>query len=125
MNPRNKSNKKMDVILGQQFEYLLIDFFKDKKGIISEKADKSYKNYPDNLVRDSSNQIVCYYEVKFLTAPFLLTYKVRPGRECYEGSTTLDIAKKIKAQREIVEMLDEPTYYVYWLDYPCLKGIFY
>ncbi len=125
MNPRNISNKKLDVILGRQFEFLLIDFLKEKEEINSEKADKSYKNYPDNLVKGDDNEIICYYEVKFLTSPFLLTYKVRPGRECYEGSTTLDIAKKIKAQREIIDSLDEDTYYVYWLDYPCVKGVFF
>ena len=125
MDPRNKSIKKLDVILGQQFEYLLIDFLKIKKGINSEKADKINKNYPDNLIKDNDGNIICYYEVKFLTAPFLLTYKVRPGRECYEGSTTLDIAKKIKAQRDIIEKLDKDTYYVYWLDYPCIKGVFF
>jgi len=125
MKPRNKSIKKLDIILGRQFEYLLIDFFKNKQGINSEKADESYKNYPDNLIRDNDENIICYYEVKFLTAPFLLTYKVRPGRECYEGSTTLDIAKKIQAQRDIIEKLDKCTYYVYWLDYPCIKGVFY
>lgn len=124
LKARNKSDKKLDIILGKQFEKLLIEFFKEK-GIKSGKADDAYKNSPDNLIEDSKGNVICYYEVKFLTAPFVLAYKFRPGRECYEGSTTLDVAKKIAAQRTIVEKLDRPTYYVYWLDYPCIKGVFF
>ena len=48
------------------------------------------------------------------------------GRHCYEGSTTLDY-KKIKKQLELIDNneLDAPVFYVHWIDYPCLKGVFY
>ena len=48
------------------------------------------------------------------------------GRYCYEGSATLDY-RKIKKQLELIENneLDAPVFYVHWIDYPCLKGVFY
>ncbi|MBR0444044.1 MAG: hypothetical protein IJK14_01525, partial [Clostridia bacterium] len=44
---------------------------------------------------------------------------------CYEGSATLDY-KKIERQLELIEKgLDAPIFYVHWIEYPCLKGIFF
>jgi len=64
--------------------------------------------------------------VKYLTAPFVKIFEKVPGRECYEGSTTLDADEKLETQRKIVEEeIDVPVYYVYWLDYPCIKGVFF
>lgn len=62
--------------------------------------------------------------MKYHAAPFV--YSVRfTGRECYEGSATLDY-KKIKKQLALIaEEIDVPVYYLHWIDYPCLKGIFY
>ena len=47
-------------------------------------------------------------------------------RECYEGSPALDITK-LEQQYELVQngSIKCPIYYVYWLDIPCVKGIFY
>jgi hypothetical protein len=124
MNPRNESVKFMDIKLGKQFEKALIDFF-CSIGILCAQVE-SKENYPDVMVFDVNGNTVAYCEVKYLTAPFLTIYKKLPGRECYEGSTTLDVGKKIKAQRKIVnEKISVPVFYVYWLDYPCIKGVFY
>lgn len=47
------------------------------------------------------------------------------GRYCYEGSATLDLEKLIN-QIEIVDSeLDRPVFYLHWIDYPCLKGLFF
>lgn len=125
LTPRSNSIKGLDIQLGKQFENKLIEFFASI-GINSKKGNEAKKNYPDNVILSSEGQIIAYYEVKYLNAPFVFVFKKVPGRECYEGSTTLDVGVKIESQREIVEnIIDVPVFYLYWLDYPCIKGIFY
>ena len=47
------------------------------------------------------------------------------NRYCYEGSVTLDY-KKIISQLDIIESdLERPVFYLHWIDFPCLKGVFF
>ncbi len=121
---RSNLDKFRDIALGQQFENEFMGFL-NSMGIIAKRADNKKKNAPDiQVVKNSS--IVCFLEMKYLSAPFVLRNKFDKDRECYEGSTTLDSDQKILAQRSIVENeIESPVYYVYWLDYPCIKGIFF
>jgi len=124
LHPRTKSLKSLDIKLGKQFENAFIEFF-DSLGIKCS-SDKPRDPYPDLCVKNSSGKTVAYFEVKYLTAPFVKVFQKVRDRECYEGSTTLDVEGKIAAQREVVEKeIDVPVYYAYWLDYPCIKGVFY
>ncbi len=100
MNPRNKSVKGLDVQFGKLLEEIFIEYLKKLK-INVIRADLKNRRYPDLLVLDSSKEIIAYIEFKYHAALFLLAYKVRPGRECYEGSLTLD-KKKIENQRRII-----------------------
>lgn len=126
LNPRNEFVKKFDIILGRQFEDILIDFLNKHQQIFCQRAAKG-GNYPDiEVLNKYREKVIAYCELKYLTAPFVKIFEKNPGRECYEGSTTLDVGDKIKAQRKIVETkIKVPVFYVYWLDYPCIKGIFY
>lgn len=121
---RTKSLKSLDIKLGKQFENVFIDFL-DSIGIKCN-AEMPKVSYPDIAVLNSQGERTAYFELKYLTAPFVKVYEKVPGRECYEGSTTLDVGKKILAQRKVVEEeINVPVFYVYWLDYPCIKGVFY
>ena len=123
LKPRNNSVKSLDIHLGKKFEESLMEFFR-AKGFEVQRADKERKNYPD--IKIIKNNITYYIELKYLSAPFLMVYQKLKGRECYEGSTTLDVGKKISAQRELVEnKISDSVYYVYWIDFPCIKGIFF
>ena len=127
LKPRNKSVKSLDTRLGKQFENVLKDFFVSI-GLQCVRSDELgfRKNYPDLVVLEKNGEPVAFLEIKYLTAPFLKVFEKVPGRECYEGSTTLDVGKKLEAQRKIVEEeIDVPVYYVYWIDYPCIKGVFF
>lgn len=124
MNPRNKSRIKYDVIMGQLFENILIDFFKEKLKINALHADKTNKKYPDCMILKKDRGIAAYFEVKYHSAPFISAIN-KINRYCYEGSVTLDY-KKIVNQLEIIESdLERPVFYLHWIDYPCLKGIFF
>ncbi|WP_129582695.1 hypothetical protein [Methanolobus psychrotolerans] len=124
LNPRNKSVKSLDVQMGKNFEEKLGLFF-EKKNFIFKKGDNKNKKYPDNAICSLNGDILAYYEVKYHQAPFVKAYNFNPGRECYEGSVTLDYAK-VKKQLEIIKNeIDVPVYYVHWIDFPCIKGIFY
>lgn len=121
---RNKSMPKYDVIMGKQHEYALMRFLENKLGAKNERADLENRNMPDCKVLNSDGSVAAYYEVKFHGAPFVMAF-TKTGRYCYEGSATLDY-KKIEKQLNLVkDTLDAPLYYVHWIDYPCLKGIFY
>jgi len=127
LNPRNKSVKSLDIKLGKLFENMLKDFF-SSIGLQCIQSDDLglRKNYPDLVVFEQNEKPVAFLEVKYLTAPFVKIFEKVLGRECYEGSTTLDVGEKLEAQRKIVEEeIDVPVYYVYWLDYPCIKGVFF
>ncbi len=121
---RNKSIPKYDVIMGQQHEEALMGFLQDKLGAKTERADTENKSLPDCKILKRDGTTAAYFEVKYHGAPFV-SAKNLTGRYCYEGSATLD-HKKIEKQLALIEEgLDAPVFYVHWLDYPCLKGIFY
>lgn len=124
VKPRNKSIKALDVQLGIFLENLLIDFFQKKLKLKAVHADNKNKSYPDCMILNTDKGILAYFEVKYHAAPFINAIN-SIGRYCYEGSATLDYKKIIK-QIELIESdLDRPTFYLHWIDYPCLKGIFF
>jgi len=125
LNPRNNSIKYLDIRLGKNFEQVFMGFLKSR-GLETTRGDVERKNYPDILVLGRNDQPACYLELKYLTAPFVKIFQFVAGRECYEGSTTIDTGAKILSQRKIVENeITVPVFYVYWLDYPCIKGVFH
>lgn len=121
---RNKSIPKYDLMAGQQFENELMIFLQEKLDTKVENGDSKNKSYPDLKVLKKDGTVAAYLEVKYHAAPFVLAKGIT-GRECYEGSVTLDY-KKIKKQLELIDtQISAPVYYIHWIDYPCLKGIFY
>ena len=124
MIPRNKGHMILDLQMGQFFEDILIKYFKDKLKIPAMHGDKSNKRYPDCMILGKDKGIIAYFEVKYHGAPFISALQ-KLDRYCYESSTTLDV-NKIKRQLEIIESdIERPVFYIHWIDYPCLKGIFY
>jgi len=124
LKPRNKSIKGLDIQLGKLLEEIFIEYLKTLR-INIIRADLKNRRYPDLLLLDSSKEIIGYIELKYHAAPFVMTYKIRPGRECYEGSVTID-KKKVENQLKIIySELDRPVFFVHWIDFPCIKGIFF
>lgn len=124
MNPRNKSHIKYDVIMGQLFENILIDYFTNHLKIKAVHGDKTNKKYPDCMILGKDKGIVAYFEVKYHCAPFISAIS-KINRYCYESSATLDV-KKVERQLEIIESdIERPVFFIHWIDYPCLKGIFF
>lgn len=124
VQPRNKSIKGLDVQLGIFLETILIDFLSNKLKLKALHADKTNKKYPDCMVLGTDKGILAYFEVKYHGAPFIHAIN-KINRYCYEGSATLDL-EKVSKQLELIESdLDRPTFYLHWIDYPCLKGIFF
>ena len=124
MNPRNNSIKKYDVMLGRLLEDVIMEFLKEKYKLNATPGDRSNKKYPDCMLLSGDKGILAYFEVKYHGAPFICA-KNKIGRYCYEGSATLDLNKIVK-QIEIIESeLDRPVFYLHWIDYPCLKGVFF
>jgi hypothetical protein len=122
LNQRNQSVKGLDVQLGKKFEIVFEKFLKSK-GLEVERGDLQNRRYPDYVISKNGKKIA-YYELKYHQAPFVFTYKLRPGRECYEGSITLD-HKKVETQLDLINKeIDVPVFYVHWVDFPCIKGIF-
>ena len=125
MQTRNRFAKSLDIKLGKKFETFFVDYL-NSLGISSDLLKDNSLNYPDIVIQNQSGEIVSRCEIKYLAAPFLLLYKRIPGRECYEGSNTLDVGKKIAKQRNFVENeIDVPVFYIYWLDFPCVKGVYF
>ncbi|MFW6015842.1 MAG: hypothetical protein ACOCRK_05350 [bacterium] len=124
MNPRNNSVKGLDVQMGIFLEDIIIDYLNKNFRIKAMHADKKDKRYPDCMILNTDRGILAYFEVKYHAAPFITAiHKI--NRYCYEGSATLDYKKIIK-QLELIESdLDRPTFYLHWIDYPCLKGLFF
>lgn len=121
---RNKSIPVYDVMKGKQIEEAFMKFLQDKLDTKVERADLQNRSYPDCKVLKNNGTVAAYIEVKYHAAPFVLA-KTKTGRECYEGSATLDY-KKIKKQLELRESeINAPIYYLHWIDYPCLKGVFF
>lgn len=124
MSPRNSGHIVYDLMMGKLFEDILIDFFTEKLHIKAMHADKKNKQYPDCMILSGDKQIVAYFEVKYHSAPFISAIN-KINRYCYEGSVTLDYKKIIK-QLEIIESdLERPVFYLHWVDFPCLKGVFF
>lgn len=124
MNSRNSSIKKYDIMLGKLLEDVIIDFLKEKYKFNATHGDVSNKKYPDCMLLSGDKGILAYFEVKYHGAPFIRAIN-KIGRYCYEGSATLDLDKLVK-QIEIIESeLDRPVFYLHWIDYPCLKGVFF
>lgn len=124
MNPRNKSIKGLDVQFGKLLEDIIIDFLKTKYKLNVTHGDNSNKKYPDCMLLSGDKGILAYFEVKYHGAPFISAIQ-KIGRYCYEGSATFDLNKIVK-QIEIIESdLDRPVFYLHWIDYPCLKGVFF
>lgn len=124
MQPRNSSHIKYDLIMGKFFEDILIDFFTSKLNIKAMHADTSNKRYPDCMILSGDKQITAYFEVKYHSAPFISALN-KINRYCYEGSITLDYEKIIKQLELIDSDIDRPVFYLHWVDFPCLKGIFF
>lgn len=124
MNPRNNSVKKYDVMLGKLLEDVIIDYLRKKYKLNVTHGDTSNKKYPDCMLLSGDKGILAYFEVKYHGAPFISAIQ-NIKRYCYEGSATLDFDKLVK-QIEIIESeLDRPVFYLHWIDYPCLKGLFF
>ena len=121
--PRNKSIKGLDVQLGKQFAQAMIDFLNSKK-IITMRADTRNKRLPDLMILDKTRNIKAYIELKYHNAPFILSWRII-NREPYEGSITLHTEKIKKQIIEIDSELERPVYFVHWVDFPDLKGIFF
>lgn len=123
LKPRNKSVKGLDVQLGKKFEDAFISFLNSVK-IKAERADTQNKRLPDIMVLDKTRNITAYIELKYHNAPFMLSWQLL-GREPYEGSITMDTLKLEKQLVEIESELERPVYFVHWVDFPDLKGIFF
>jgi len=124
INPRNSSIKGLDVQLGRFIEQIIMDFMNDRLRIKAIPADKQNKSYPDCMILGQDRGILAYFDVKYHNAPFITAIN-KTNRYCYEGSATLDYNKIIKQLELIDSELDRPTFYLHWIDYPCLKGIFF
>lgn len=48
-----------------------------------------------------------------------------PGRECYEGSLTLNPEKLERQFKMVGNEINIPIFYVYWADFPCIKGVYF
>lgn len=121
---RNKSIPKYDVIMGNQLEEALMEFLSEKLRAKTCRADLENRSLPDCKILKPNGDVAAYFEVKFHGAPFVLAL-TKTGRYCYEGSATLDY-KKIEKQLSLIDAgLDAPVFYVHWIEYPCLKGVFY
>lgn len=123
LTPRNKSIKGLDVQLGKQFEEAFINYLNSNK-ILAMRADTKNRRLPDIQVLDKTRNIKAYIELKYHNAPFMLSWRLL-NREPYEGSITLDTEKVQKQLIEIDAELERPVYYVHWVDFPDLKGIFF
>lgn len=124
MIPRSNSIKKDDIDFGRILEDVIIDFLEDKYKLNVAHGDDSNKKYPDCMLLSGDKGILAYFEVKYHGAPFIRS-KNKIGRYCYEGSATLDLDKLVKQIGIIESELDRPVFYLHWIDYPCLKGLFF
>jgi hypothetical protein len=123
LKPRNKSIKGLDVQLGNKFDEALIEYL-NSIGVKASRADTKNKRLPDIMVLDKTRNIKAYIELKYHNAPFMLSWRLL-GREPYEGSITMDTHKLQKQLVEIESELERPVYFVHWVDFPGLKGIFF
>jgi hypothetical protein len=122
-------DKQNDILKASFFEGTIQQFL-NNKGIFTVRGDEenqyvqNHKGFPDLLVLNRARRPFCYIEVKYNAAPFIKVRDFVAGRECYEGSLTLN-PQKLQRQKELIETeINVPVYYVYWADFPCLKGLF-
>jgi hypothetical protein len=120
---RNESLVHYDVQFGKLIEEIFIDYFKNS-GLNVLRADSKNKRYPDLMLLSSSKQIKAYIEIKYHGAPFVLAVH-KTGRFCYESSITYDFEKIVKQLEIAYSDLRLPVLYVHWVDFPCIKGIFF
>lgn len=122
-------DKQNDIFKASYFENTILNFlhskgFKVVRGDESNQYVDNHKGYPDLCVLNESNSPACYIEVKYNAAPFIKVRNFVPGRECYEGSLTLNPQKLERQKRLIQDEIKVPVFYIYWADFPCLKGLF-
>ena len=121
---RSNSVKKDDIKFGNILEDVLIDFFNEKYKLKAKRGDRENLSYPDCKLLSRDNETLAYFEVKYHAAPFLSAKKFT-DRDCYEGSATLDTDKLVKQIKLVESEINPPVFYLHWIDYPCLKGLFY
>jgi hypothetical protein len=129
MKKRNESIKGLDIQKGQWYEKAL-QLFLNSKGL---SVNKRGFPYPDFEVK-YKDDIVGYYELKYIKAPFLSanqkiknTYPYSTTRFDYEASLTLDTGNKLANQRkQVVDLMNNgySVHYVWWYDSFHIKGIF-
>lgn len=130
LNPRNKYKKVYDIQLGQWYEKALQLFFLTRGLIITKRGYP----YPDLEITDENRDILGFFELKYIGAPFLTantqiknTYPYNSTRYDYEASLTLDTGEKLLKQREkSLQLIEQgfPVHYVWWFDCFHIKGIF-
>ena len=130
LNPRNKYRKGLDIQLGQWYEKALIMFLGTKGYIVKKKGFP----FPDLEISSQSGEVLAYFELKYIEAPFLSanrliknTFPYEATRYDYEASLTLDTGKKMQNQRVCMENLVKqgyPVHFIWWFDSFHIKGIF-
>jgi hypothetical protein len=123
-------DKKKDIFNAHFFENTIKDFL-NKNGFNVIRGDNSavfsnhHSGYPDLLILNKKDEPACFIEIKYNAAPFIKVSKFIKGRECYESSLTLN-PPKLQRQKKLIESeIKVPVIYVYWADFPCLKGLFF
>ena len=130
LNPRNKYRKGLDIQLGQWYEKALKLFFLTKGLCINKKGYP----YPDLEITNKDGNVLAYFELKYIEAPFWRannqiknTYPYISTRYDYEASLTLDTGEKMQRQREKMKELEDkgfPVHFLWWFDCFHVKGIF-
>ena len=122
-------DKQNDIFKASYFENTIMRFL-NSKGVVTVRGDETneyvsnHHGFPDLVVLNKQKKPYCYIEVKYNAAPFLRVRNYVAGRECYEGSLTLN-PQKLERQKELIQTeIKIPVYYLYWADFPCVKGLF-
>jgi len=123
LGQRTNSVKMDDIKVGVLLEDVVIKFLNDKYKLNAVHGDDINKRYPDCSILDDNGKVLAYFEVKYHAAPFVMAYK-NIGRHCYD-SASLDLDKVTKQLRLMAVQSDAPVLYLHWIDYPCIKGIFF
>lgn len=130
LSPRNKYRKGLDIQLGQWYEKALTMYLATRGLVVKKKAYP----FPDLEVCSQRGEVLAYFELKYIEAPFLSankliknTFPYESTRYDYEASLTLDTGSKMLAQRECMDRLEQqgiPVHFVWWFDSFHIKGIF-
>lgn len=98
--------------------FQLVDF----KG--NEIPQDKIKIFPDISILDEQRYLVAFIELKYHSAPFIKA-KDYTGYYCYEGSLSMDVLKVKNQLNQLNQHFPEtPTFYLHWIDFPCIKGFF-